>query len=103
MAQRRLERKHDGRAGWRSHLVAEDWPLYVALLPAALISTVIGVAAAVAVCSTSSWPDPLRSHLAEGRATPGVADDYVEGLVRLGLAEFPHMLDRTRAVCFWIR
>jgi hypothetical protein len=90
MAQQRFERKHDGCAGWRAYLPAEDWPLYVALLPAALTSVVIGIAAAIAVCSTSSWPDHMSSHVT-GKATPGVDDDYVEGLVKRGLAEVPHV------------
>jgi hypothetical protein len=91
MARQRLERKHDGSAGWRAHLLAEDWPLYVALLPAALTSAVIGIAAAVAVCSASSWPDRMRSHVTEAKPTPGVDDDYVEGLVKRGLAELPYV------------
>lgn len=87
MTRQRFERTH-GSFGWRTYLLAEDWPLYVALLPAALTSVVIGIAAAAAVCSTSSWPDRMPSHVAEAKATPGV-DDYVEGLVKRGLAEFP--------------
>jgi hypothetical protein len=89
MARQRFEREH-GSLRWRTHLPAEDWPLYVALLPAVLTAAVIGTAVAIAACSASSWPDHMPSHLA-GATTPGVDDDYVEGLVKRGLAEFPDM------------
>ena len=92
MARQYLEHKR-GASRWRAYkLRADDWPLFVALLPAVLTSAAITITIAMAFCSTSSWPDWMPSHVAE-KPTSEIEDDYVEGLVRRGLAASPFLRD----------
>ena len=94
MPRQYLEHKH-GASRWRAcKLRADDWPLFVALLPAVLTSAAITITITVAMafCSTSSWPDWMPSHVAE-KPTSEIEDDYVEGLVRRGLAASPFLRD----------
>jgi len=69
-----------------SHLT-DDWPVYIAFLPAIITSAAIAVTAAIALGTASSWHQspPQAGDL---KATPA-ADDYVEGLARLGIATLP--------------
>ena len=88
MTRQYLEHKR-GASRWRAYkLRADDWPLFLALLPAVLTSAAITITVAMAFCSTSSWPDWMPSHVAE-KPMSEIDDDYVEGLVRRGLAKFP--------------
>ena len=62
-----------------------DWPVYAAFLPALLTLAGIVVTAAI----TTSWPDRTFAHAVAVTATRGDADDYVQGLIKLGIAKLP--------------
>jgi hypothetical protein len=84
------KRRHGGSPGPRvEDRLTDDWPLYVALLPAALASAAIGLTAVIALGTASSWPRPMTPGAAGVKATPAT-DNYVEGLAKLGIAKIPH-------------
>jgi hypothetical protein len=87
MVQHVSKSRHGGSPARRGEHWA-DWPVYVAFLPAALASAAIGITAAIALGTAGSWPQKL-SDGAGVKAAPQ-ADDYVEGLARLGIATLPH-------------
>jgi hypothetical protein len=90
MAQQVQKRRHGGSPSRRvENRLTDDWPLYVALLPAALASAAIGITAAVALGTASSWHQRVPLDAMGLKATPK-ADDYVEGLAKLGIARIPH-------------
>src|SRR5436305_11872144 len=60
-----------------------DWLAYAALLPVLLTLTGIGVTVAVACHNQALW------HVATVNVIGGTADDYVQGLARLGIAKLP--------------
>jgi hypothetical protein len=81
------KRRHGGSPARRGkHWAADDWPVYIAFLPAALASAAIAITAAIALGTAGSWPQ--KPDAAGLKATPQ-ADDYVEGLARLGIAKLP--------------
>jgi hypothetical protein len=81
-------RKHGGsRSRSIENRLSDDWPLYVALLPAVLASAAIGITAALALGTAGPW-HPSTADAAGVKATPA-ADDYVEGLAKLGIAKLP--------------
>jgi hypothetical protein len=85
MAERTSDAKHGGFPGQRAeNRLADDWPIYVAFMPA----VVIGIAAAICF-STASLHDRTLSNAAGVRSTQGDTDNYVEGLARLGIAKLP--------------
>lgn len=88
MVREASKRKHGGSPG-RSieNRLSDDWPVYVALLPAVLASAAIGITAAIALGTGSSWHQG-PADAAGVKATPAT-DDYVEGLARLGIAKLP--------------
>jgi hypothetical protein len=57
----------------------DDWPLYVAVLPALLTLVAFGATAAFA------WHVETVVNTATATAT----DDYVQGLAKLGIAKLP--------------
>jgi hypothetical protein len=61
----------------------DDWLVYAAFLPAVLALTSVVVTAAIAWHNQSLWK------LATTTAIRSGADDYVEGLARLGIAKLP--------------
>jgi hypothetical protein len=67
----------------------DDWLVYVAFLPAILASAAIGITAAIALGTASSWNQSAASDAA-GLKAAAEADDYVEGLAKLGIATIPH-------------
>jgi len=85
---RQTSRRH-GASGDRGagHRLADDWPVYVALLPAIIASGAIAITAAIALGTASAW-HPGTPQVGDLKATPA-ADDYVEGLARLGIATLP--------------
>jgi hypothetical protein len=88
MVQQVSRRRHGGSPGEPvGNRLTDDWPVYVAFLPAVLASAAIGIAAALALGTASSWHQSL-SEPAGVKHTPG-ADDYVAGLARLGIAKIP--------------
>jgi hypothetical protein len=90
MAERSSDAKHGGFPGQRAeNRLADDWPIYVAFMPA----VVIGIAAAICF-STASLHDRTLSNAAGVRSTQGDTDDYVEGLARLGIAKLPGYASR---------
>jgi hypothetical protein len=88
MVREASKRKHGGSPG-RSieNRLSDDWPVYVALLPAVLASAAIGITAAIALGTASSW----HQRPADGAGVKAAlaTDDYVEGLARLGIANLP--------------
>jgi len=88
MVRKVSKHKHGGSPGRRvENRLADDWPVYIALLPAILASAAIGITAAIALGTANSWhQNPAEA--AGVKATPA-ADDYVEGLARLGIATLP--------------
>ncbi len=88
MVREASKRKHGGSPS-RSieNRLSDDWPVYVALLPAVLASAAIGITAAIALGTASSWHQ--RPADAAGLKAAPEADDYVEGLARLGIAKLP--------------
>jgi hypothetical protein len=62
-----------------------DWPVYAAFLPALL--TLAGIAFTVAI--TTSWPDRTFAQAVAVTAMRGDVDDYVQGLIKLGIAKLP--------------
>jgi hypothetical protein len=90
MVQQVPKRRHGGSPGPRvEDRLTDDWPLYVALLPAALASAAIGITAVIALGTASSWHQRMTPDAAGVKAAPEV-DDYVEGLAKLGIARIPH-------------
>jgi len=90
MVQQVRKRRHGGSPGRRvENRLTDDWPLYVALLPAALASVAIGITAVIALGTASSWHQRMTPDAAGVKAAPE-ADDYVEGLAKLGIARIPH-------------
>jgi hypothetical protein len=71
------------------HRIADDWPVYVAVLPAILASAAIGITAAIALGTASSWNQSAAPDAADLKAA-SEADDYVKGLAKLGIATIPH-------------
>jgi hypothetical protein len=71
--------------------LADDWPVYIAFLPALLASGAIGITAAIALGTAGSWTQTqsMASDAAGMKATPAT-DNYVEGLAKLGIAKIPH-------------
>jgi len=67
---------------------ANDWLVYLALLPAVLASIAIGITAAVTLGTASSWHHPT-SQAAGLKVTPPQTDDYVGGLAKIGIAKIP--------------
>jgi hypothetical protein len=61
----------------------DDWLVYAALLPALLTLSAIGVTAAMAWHNQAIW------HAATVSALRADADDYVQGLAKLGIAKLP--------------
>jgi len=89
MVQHVSKRRHGGSPARRgARWAADDWPVYVAFLPAALAAAAIGITAAIALGTAGSWTQK-PSDAAGMKPTPQ-ADDYVEGLARLGIAKLPH-------------
>lgn len=86
MVRNMAKRRHGGSPGRRiENRLDDDWPVYVAFLPAVLASVAIGITAALALGTVGSW------HLSPAdavKATPAT-DDYVEGLAKLGIAHLP--------------
>jgi hypothetical protein len=88
MIQQVSRRRHGGSPARRvEHRLADDWPFYVAFLPAALASAAIGITAAIALGTTGSWPQKISDDA--GVKAAARTDDYVEGLARLGIAKLP--------------
>jgi hypothetical protein len=86
MAQQSSEGRHGGLPGrTAASRLACDWPVYVAFLP----GIVIGIAAAIDFGTTTSCPEPTSSNAGSAKSIPGDADDYVEGLARLGITRIP--------------
>jgi hypothetical protein len=82
------KRRHGGSPGRRvENRLAADWPVYVALLPAVLASAAIGITAALALGTANSWHQSRPD--AAGVKPTSAAQDYVEGLARLGIAKLP--------------
>src|SRR5262249_59089651 len=82
------KRRHGGSPARRGERwAADDWPVYVAFLPAALAAAAIGITAAIALGTAGSWPQK-HSDAAGMKPTPQ-ADDYVEGLARRWIAQLP--------------
>lgn len=88
MVREASKRKHGGSPG-RSieNRLADDWPIYLAFLPAVLTSAAIGITAAFALGTASPW-HRSPTDAADVKAA-AAADDYVEGLARLGIASIP--------------
>ena len=85
MAPQPSQGEHGGFLGPKAeNRLADDWPVYVAFLP----GVVIGIAAAITFSAFVSWPERAASSAAN-IATPGDDDDYVKGLVKLGIARIP--------------
>jgi hypothetical protein len=61
----------------------DDWLIYAAFLPALLAVTCIAVTAAVA------WHNHALWQVGATPASYAGADDYVQGLARLGIAQLP--------------
>jgi len=61
----------------------DDWVIYAAFLPALLTLTGITVTAAIAWHNHSLWQVATTTAVRSG------ADDYVQGLARLGIAKLP--------------
>jgi hypothetical protein len=84
-----IQQSSEGRLGAlpdrtaASH-IADDWPVYVAFLP----SVVIGIAAAMDF-TTSSYPERRSPSATSAKSITAEADDYVQGLARLGVAKTP--------------
>jgi hypothetical protein len=82
------KRRHGGSPDRRiENRLADDWPVYVAFLPAVLASAAIGITAAFALGTVGSW-HPSPADTAGVKATTG-ADDYVEELAKMGIAHLP--------------
>src|ERR1700694_2329563 len=89
MVRKASKRRHGGPPGRRAeNRPADDWPIYLAFLPAVLASAAIGITAAIALGTASPWHQS-PADAADVNAT-AAADDYVEGLARLGIASIPH-------------
>ena len=61
----------------------DDWVIYTAFLPALLTLTGITVTVAIAWHNHSLWQVATTTAVRSG------ADDYVQGLARLGIAKLP--------------
>jgi hypothetical protein len=88
MVRKASKRRHGGSPGRRvENRLADDWPIYLAFLPAILASAAIGITAAIALGTASPWHrSPADAADVEAAVA---ADDYVEGLARLGIASIP--------------
>jgi hypothetical protein len=62
----------------------DDWLVYAALLPALLTLWAIGVTAAMAWHNQAIWHAAATVSVIRGDA-----DDYVQGLAKLGIAKLP--------------
>ena len=92
MVQQVLRRRHDGSPGGPvENRLKDDWPVYIAFLPAVLACAALGITAALALGTAGSWHQSL-SEAAGVKHTPG-ADDYVAGLAKLGIAKIPRPPD----------
>ncbi len=90
MVRKAAKGRHGGSPDRRAeNRFTDDWPVYVAFLPAILASAAIVITAAIALGTASSWNHNIASDAVGVKATPE-ADDYVEGLARLGIAKIPH-------------
>jgi hypothetical protein len=88
MVRKVSKRRHGGSPGRRiGNRLADDWPVYVAFLPAVLASAAIGITAAFALGTVGSWHQSPAD--AAGVKATTEADDYVEGLARMGIAHLP--------------
>src|ERR1700682_6337725 len=63
-----------------------DWFIGLGCLVAIVLAVVVGNAATIAVGKNPLEPDRMLTHAA---GAPGKADDYVEGLAKLGIARLP--------------
>jgi hypothetical protein len=88
MARQRSKYRHGGSPGGPVEHRLPDWPVYVALLPAVLASTAIGITVAMTLGTAHSW-HPGGANSAGMKIMPG-GDDYVEGLAKLGIAKLPN-------------
>jgi hypothetical protein len=64
-------------------LQKDEWLAYAALLPVLLTLAGIGVTVAIAYHNPALW------HVATVSVIGGSADDYVQGLARLGIVKLP--------------
>jgi len=94
MIRKASKRRHGGSPGRRvENRLADDWPIYLAFLPAVVASAAIGITAAIALGTASPW-HLSTADAADVNAT-AAADDYVEGLARLGIATIADRIERT--------
>jgi hypothetical protein len=63
-----------------------DWFIGLGCLVAIVLAVVVGNAATIAVGKNPLEPDRMLTHAA---GAPSKADDYVEGLAKLGIARLP--------------
>jgi hypothetical protein len=85
---RQKSRRRDASDRSRAELrLTDDWPVYIAFLPAILASATIAITSAIAFGTASSWRQAIPP-TEDVKATPA-ADDYVEGLAKLGIAKLP--------------
>src|SRR5260370_38249810 len=88
MVRKVAKRRRGGSPGRRTGTrLADDWPVYVAFLPAVLASAAIGITAAFALGTVGSW-HRSPADAAGVKATTG-PDDYVDGVARMGIAHRP--------------
>ena len=71
---RQTSRRH-GASGDRGagHQLADDWPVYVALLPAIIASGAIAITAAIALGTASAW-HPGTPQVGDLKATPAAEE-----------------------------
>jgi hypothetical protein len=85
---RRESRRHGASHGKRAeNRPADDWLVYIALLPAIVASAAIAITSAIALGTASSWHSAIPA-AGDLKATPAT-DNYVEGLAKLGIAKLP--------------
>src|ERR1700688_487439 len=88
MARKASKRRHGGSPGRRvENRLADDWPIYLAFLPAVRAAAAIGISAAIALGTASRWHQP-PADAADVNATAAGAD-YVERWARLGTDRIP--------------
>ena len=63
-----------------------DWFIGLGCLVAIVLAVVVGTAATIAVGKNPLEPDRMLAHAV---SAPSRADDYVEGLAKLGIARLP--------------